>query len=111
MVDDAWLSLVRIARDCGDVSSLLPPGVKSLADAPHLFVTAVRRALYYLSFDELAPEERPPKRIWLDTEKLNEHMEAVIRNRKSKAKGEGDYQGMPENEALREIFRGRGFRG
>jgi hypothetical protein len=111
MVDDAWLSLVRIARDCGDVSSLLPPGVKSLYDAPHLFVQAVRRALQYLSFDELAEEERPPKKIWLDNDKMTEWFDSVKRNRKSKANGQGDFQNMPENEALRDIFKGRGFRG
>lgn len=111
MVDDAWLSLVQIARDCGDVSSLLPPGVKSLSDAPWLFVQAVRRALQYLSFGELAEEEQPPRKLWEDDSKLKDWFDEVKRNRKSKSKGEGDYQSMPENEALREIFKGRGFRG
>lgn len=111
MVDDAWLSLVQIARDCGDVSSLLPPGVKALSDAPWLFVQAVRRALQYLSFSELLDEEQPPKKIWEDDDKLKEWFDTVKRNRKSKAEGKGDYQGMPENEALRDIFQGKGFRG
>lgn len=111
MVDDGWLTLVRIARDSGDVSSLLPPGVRSLYDAPHQFVEAVRLALWFLSFEELPGEEQPPKRIWLNAEKMQAWWAEVRRNRERKMKGEGDYQSMPENQALRDIFKGRGFRG
>lgn len=110
MVDDGWLALVRIARDSGDVSSLLPPGVKSLYDAPHIFVEAVRRGLYYLSFEEYPEEERPPKKIWLDNDKMKLWWDEVKINRKNKQKGGGDYQSMPQNEFLKEAFRGRAFR-
>jgi hypothetical protein len=110
-VDDGWLAIVRIARDCGDVSSLLPAGVRSLYDAPYLFVEAVKVALFFLSFEELAVEERPPKRIWLDNDKMAQWWADVKASRDAKYKGRGDYQSMPENQALRDIFKGRGFRG
>lgn len=112
MVDDAWLGLVRIARDAGDVSSLLPPGVKSLYDAPHLFVEAIRAALYFLSFEELQDEERPPKKYWLNGDKMKQWWADVKSNRKRKIGGDGgDYQSMPENELLKQAFVGRNFRG
>lgn len=111
MVDDGWLTLVRIARDSGDVSSLLPPGVTSLYDAPHIFVEAVRAALTFLRFEELPEEEQPPKHIWLDGEKMTAWQAKVKSNRNSKMNGGGDYLSMPENQMLREIFRGHGFRG
>lgn len=31
----------------------------------------------FLSFEELQEDERPPKHIWLDGEKLREHMDNV----------------------------------
>lgn len=114
MTDDAWLSLVRVARDTGDVSSLFPPGVTSLADAPYTFVQTVRMTLYFLSFENLMYEwERPPKKIWLNEERMDAHWEEVKRRRKALAKGEeGEDDGGPvENMALREVFTGKAFRG
>lgn len=113
MVDDTWLQLVRIARDAGDVSSLLPPGVKSLYDAPHLFVDALRTALYFLSFEELEKHERPPKKYWLNNDKMNQWWADVEANRRSKSGNPGgeSYQSMPENELLKQAFVGRNFRG
>lgn len=111
MVDDAWLNLVRIARDSGDVSSLLPPGVKSLYNAPHLFVEAVRMALFFLSFEEYPKEERPPKKIWLDADKMQAWWEQVEINRRSKTDGGGDFQSMPQNALLKDLFVGSRRRG
>lgn len=105
MTDEAWLDTVRIARDCGDISSLFPPGVKRLWDLPWTLHQAVRMALLFLSFEELPDEERPPKHIWLDTEKMKEHAAWVKRKRKAAAKGE-DMSDMPQNDLMKEMFPG-----
>lgn len=44
--------------------------------------TAINRALVILSWQENLPkEEVPPRRIWLDGEKLKEHFAQVEKNR------------------------------
>jgi hypothetical protein len=63
------------------VSALLPDGVEDVKDVPHLFFDAVRSALVFLSFDELPSEERPPRRIWRDGQKLKEWFDAVAARR------------------------------
>jgi hypothetical protein len=110
-VDDAWLALVRIARDAGDVSSLLPPGVKSLYDAPHMFVVAVKQALQFISFEELPTEERPPKWIWLDNERMTRWWDEVKLNRQNKNNGLGDFSQMERNQFMDVAFKGVKFRG
>jgi hypothetical protein len=110
MVDDAWLALVRMARDAGDVSSLLPPGVKSMYDAPHVFVVAVTRALQFLKFEELPEEERPPKWMWLDNERMTRWWDEVRLNRRSKT-GAPNVPDMERNELMGEFFKGVKFRG
>lgn len=72
---------MRIARDFGTVSSILPEGT-SLTDAPYTFFEAVRSALLFLSFDELQEHERPPKRMWTKGEQLNDWFEMVKKRRK-----------------------------
>jgi hypothetical protein len=81
---DAFVDTVRIARDFGTVSELLPDGFDDLRDVPHVFFEALRTAVLILSFDELPKDERPPKRIWLDGEKLTDWFKTVEKRREEK---------------------------
>jgi hypothetical protein len=56
--------------------------VRDLHDCPYTLFAAIRRAMFYLSFDELPKEERPPKRIWDDDEAIEEWFAAIERKRK-----------------------------
>jgi hypothetical protein len=105
-VDEAWLDIVRIARDCGDISSLFPPGVTRLCDLPHTIHRAIRMALYFLSFDNIIePQDKPPKYIWLNGEKMEQWFQAV----KERAKSDKGVNEMPQNETLKEMFPGMTF--
>jgi hypothetical protein len=100
-VDDAWLGLVRTAEAVGDMSSLFPPGIHSLLDLPYTVHHAILAALNYLSFNELPKDERPPKWMWLDGDKLDEWFKEVERLREAKYNGGGDQSRM-ESSNLRE---------
>lgn len=100
MVDDAWLGLVRSAEAIGDLSSLFPPGIEKLYDLPFTIHNAILSALTYLSFHELPKEERPPRWMWQDTEKLEEWFKEVERVRKAKY-GDGGDQSRMEQSNLR----------
>lgn len=63
------------------MSQLFPPGIHELADLPHHIFDAIRSAHIYLSFDELPEDERPPKRIWRDGDKMAEFFDGVRRKR------------------------------
>lgn len=97
---------MRIARDLGTVSQVLPEGV-TLADCPYHIHDAISKALLFLSFsEELAEDERPPKRIWLDGEALSEWFEGVKRMRKEKY-GEGgssEIENAKVNDATRSLI-------
>jgi hypothetical protein len=80
---------VRIARDFGTIRELFPPGVTDMRELPHPWFDAIRRALHFLSFEELEPDERPPKSIWLDADRLAEHFQWVEQRRKDKWGGDG----------------------
>jgi hypothetical protein len=103
-VDEAWLTTVRIARDCGDISSLFPVGITRLWDLPYTIMHAIRLALVYLSWEQLPKEEQPPKKIWLDNDRLESWFAEVTRNRESKARGEGDHMAMPQNALLKQMM-------
>ena len=80
-----WLDTVRIARDLGSVSDLLPEGITNLADCPYNIHDAITKALLFLSFaEELEEGERPPKRIWLDPPRLKKWFDAVKLKREEK---------------------------
>lgn len=64
-------------------------------------------ALHFLSFEELPLKERPPKKMWLDPDKMKLWFDEVKANREAEAKDGGDYQSMPQNQLLKEIFGGR----
>jgi hypothetical protein len=74
------------------VSVLFPEGVTSVADLPYNLFEAIRLALIFVKFEEMPKEERPPKRIWLDAEKLEAHMKWVEKQRDAKYSVDKDGQ-------------------
>lgn len=63
-----------------------------------------------LTFDELDRDERPPRRIWLDAERLGEWFKEVERKRKAKYGGKGgedrSIEDPVDNEAARSLIVG-----
>lgn len=107
MVDDAWLGTVRIARDAGNISSLFPPGITNLCDLPFTLHNAIRMALFFLKFEELLEKEQPPRKIWLDPDKLEAWWDEVKAAREDAADPNGmDTSGMDKNAYLDQFFTG-----
>lgn len=112
MTDDAWIDTVRLARDFGTVSELFPSWVESVRDLPHALFELIRTAMVFLGFEELAPDEQPPKRIWLQGEKLKEWFAEVNRRRHREAGGSGSGNGSQpiedpvQNEAAKGLIVG-----
>jgi hypothetical protein len=106
-VDEAWLDTVRIARDCGNISSLFPPGIARIWDLPHTIHRAIRMALYFISFENIVDkQDKPPKHIWLDGERMDAWWAAVEQRQGGIDR---DVAQMPQNEALKEMFPGMTF--
>lgn len=106
---DAFVDTVRIARDFGTVSEILPDGFDDVRDCPHVFFEAIRTALMVLAFDELPKDERPPKRIWLDGEQLTGWFKDVERKREEKYGGDGGpgpIEDPVQNDAARSLIVG-----
>lgn len=102
-----WLDTVRIARDFGGVSELLPPEVENIRDCPWRWFEAIRLGMFFLSFDELPEEDRPHRRIWLDTEAMESHFAALKAKREREAKGDTTLEGEPvRNAAARDLVAG-----
>jgi hypothetical protein len=76
---------------------MLPEGIDRLDDCPYPFFNAVRMALGFLSFDELPKDERPARKIWLNSDEMRKHWTAVERLRAEKY-GTGDDSGDGEGE-------------
>lgn len=87
MADEAWVDTVRLARDMGDVSQLLPDGVRSLRDIPWRLQQAIKGALMFLGFEELPVEDVPPRSIWTDAKLLREHFDGVRRKHEDRGAG------------------------
>lgn len=102
------MDTVRIARDFGTVAELLPDGFDDLRDVPHVFFEAVKHALVIVSFDELAEDERPPRRIWNDGEQLRSWFEDVKAKRAEKygGKGPGPIEDPVDNDAAKLLLAG-----
>lgn len=97
------MDTVRIARELGGVSQLLPDDCDGLADAPFNLVDAISTALGFLSFEEFPREERPPRRIWFDPEAMESHWQQV--KAKWAGKGDGPSAGpAQENLAARDLI-------
>lgn len=101
-----WLDTVRIARDLGDVSALLPEGVRSLADAPYTLHDAIVAALHFLKYEELPKDEQPPKRIWFDNDAMRDWIAHIERVREAKYKGEKPSGPTEENDAASDLLVG-----
>ncbi len=98
------MDTVRIARDFGTVSQLLPPGL-TLLDSPYVVVNAIRMAVVFLSWREnLRPKEVPPKGIWLDGKKLEKWFKDIEQKREDEMKSKdnsGEWDGeMKRNSAI-----------
>lgn len=69
------------------MSELFPEGVANVRDLPYRLFDAIRMALVFIGFDELPKDERPPRKIWLDEEKLNSWFAEVEAKRKRESEG------------------------
>ena len=69
------------------MSHLLPDGIRSLRDAPYTLQRAIKTGLIFLSFEDLPPEDIPPRNIWLDGEALKEHFDDIRRKHKERMSG------------------------
>lgn len=102
-----WLETVRLARDFGDVAQLLPDGIADLRDAPHHIFDAIARGNSILRFFELPDDERPPRRIWLDDERLEEWFAEVNRKRSARAEGrDKEIEDPVDNDAAKGLIVG-----
>jgi hypothetical protein len=54
------------------VSQLLPADVDGLADCPYTIHDAILKALHWLGYEDLDLADRPPKKLWLDGEAMEE---------------------------------------
>ncbi len=84
------MDTVRIARDVGDMSLLLPAGITSFYDLPVNVFDAVRMSLGHLGLEELPTEDRPRKAIWFDGKEMNAHWKAVEARNRAKYGGQAD---------------------
>ena len=72
------------------MSLLLPDGIDHHGDCPHTLHEAILTALRILQYEEFPKDERPPKRIWLDGDKLKDWWEEIERQREAKYKTDSD---------------------
>lgn len=66
---------------------------------------AIRVGLQFLEFDELPKKERPPRKIWFDTEKLEEHFRVVEKRREEELKNpDKNEDDVVQNEAAKDLL-------
>ena len=87
------------------MSRLFPQGITRLRDLPVSLFEAIKRALLFLSWEELPEDERPPRAIWLDNEALHEHFDEVRAARAEKYGLDDDYDGYDQDEKPRRSTR------
>lgn len=90
---------MRIVRSGGGNLSLVL-GEFTLQDCPYPLFDAVMAGFYFIAFDEWDEEDRPPKSIWLDEERLRSHVEGIRRKHKAGAEGEDAAEGPLEQNTL-----------
>lgn len=90
------------------MSRLFPPGITHLADLPATLHEAISKGLAFVSFDELPSDEKPPRKIWLDPERLDEWFVEVEKRRKEKygVDGNKDIEDPVDNAAARGLIVG-----
>lgn len=82
------------------MSLILPKGCRQLRDAPYTFTQAVRAALRFLSFEEMMPDDVPPRSIWLDGRALKAHFEELKLKHRSGSRT-SEIEDPVENELLK----------
>lgn len=61
--------------------------------------------MIFLGFEEMAVEDRPPRKIWMDDEKLVSHFERLREKRKTEAEGNTvSSEPMEENSLAKEMI-------
>lgn len=100
------METIRIARDFGNVSALLPDGIDTIHDLPYVLHGAISLTLRFLQFDELEEKEMPAKSIWLNPEALHDHFAQVKRDRERKYSSKGDIEDPVDNEAVKGLIVG-----
>jgi len=90
------------------VSELFPPGITDVRDLPYKAFEAIHTALIFLGFGELPEEEQPPRRIWLDSDLLDDWFTEVKRKRKEErdGSGPGPIEDPVRNDAARSLIAG-----
>lgn len=81
------------------MSHLLPDGVTSVRDLPYPLHRAIKAALIFLGFEELTPDDMPPRKIWMDGKALNEWFDDVRRRQKDGMSGR-DIEDPVRNSAI-----------
>lgn len=69
-------------------------------DLPFTIHNLILGALGFLSFDELPDEERPPKNIWLDGDKMKAWWVEIRRMREARDGGHGDQASMEHSDVM-----------
>lgn len=92
----------------GEVSVLFPEGISRLDDLPWTLHNAIIQAIYYLGYEELEKDERPPKRIWDRPDEMKAWWGMVERKRKEKYGHDDDSGGGEEqtNAAVKDMIVG-----
>lgn len=89
------------------MSELLPLGVESIRECPWRWFEAIRLGMFFIGFEELAEEDRPPRKIWLDSEAMESHFAALKAKRERESKGDTTLEGVPvQNSAARDLIAG-----
>lgn len=101
------MDTVRLVRDLGTADQLIPDGVDGLIDLPYPLFDAIRQALFFLSFDELDGDDRPPRRIWARPDLLMEWWDDVRARQKRRANGEDEIEDPVDNDAAAGLIHGR----
>ena len=79
------------------MSLLLPDGIERISECPFTLHNAILTALRILNYEEFPKDERPPKRIWLDADRLGEWWDEVDRKREEKFKIDGKRPAIDES--------------
>lgn len=104
--------MVRAAQQAGDIASLYPEGCTRVAQIPWFLQVAIEHALTVLNWLENLPKnEVPPRRIWADTEGLEQWWNKVEDLRSSDypltGASSSDEDGAGTENDLARAFKGR----
>lgn len=66
-----------MAMKFSSLTTLIPDGYNKLMDVPWTIMYAIQYAMMILSWSSLPEDERPPKEIWRNDEKLKEWFKGI----------------------------------